>query len=123
MAAIGSVTALSIENLRSILRTHGRRRKKTAASAVANGTKLLGSGTAVVVALIKAKSPSTRLSGAEGRIVELNMELMLSVDPSFKLRVRGLNEPVRVALVGCGLLPPIGITPPSHESPSGAKVK
>ncbi|HEX6894816.1 MAG TPA: hypothetical protein VF146_06065, partial [Bryobacteraceae bacterium] len=87
-----------------------------------NRIMVLGSGTVdavPVVALMIAKSPSFRAApGPELTIVDVKVERMLSVDPSFNVIEVGLNVPVKVASVGLGLEPPMAMVPPLKDSPS-----
>lgn len=87
------------------------------------GSGTVGGGVDPVVAKMTAKSPLLRVVPKEGVIVALKDELIVCVEPSFSVIVSGLKVPVRVASVGSGFAPPIGITPPLKEIPSAASVK
>jgi hypothetical protein len=93
---------------------------------VPSKTNVLGSGTTGVAAgaaLISAKSPSLNAGGEDARMVALNVGAIISIVPSLSVMAVGLNMPVKVASVGRGLAPPMGMLLPSKDKPSGARVK
>ena len=93
---------------------------------VPSTTNVPGSGTAggaAGAALISAKSPSLNAVGEDARMVALNEGAIISIVPSLSVMAVGLNMPVKVASVGRGLAPPMGMGPPLKEKPSAERVK
>jgi len=90
---------------------------------VASSVHAPGSGTLAavpVVAVIRPKSPSTRLGESEN--VTLNDELIVTGPTPLTLILVVLNVPVSVASFGLGFVPPIGMMPPLKDSPSEPSV-
>src|ERR1019366_2336716 len=85
-----------------------------------------GSGTAPLdgasVALMITLSPSCIIPPPpEPKRVAVKPGRMLGGEESNNIRAVGLKTPVRVASTGIGLVPPMGISPPSQEIPSSDK--
>jgi hypothetical protein len=81
----------------------------------------VGVGVDVDVIFTMAKLPSTRLGVLE--IVALKELFTVILLLSFKVSMVGLILPVRVASIGRGLTPPIGIGLPLRDMPSTERVK
>jgi hypothetical protein len=86
--------------------------------------------------LTAARSPSTRLAAgalllttlADAVVVELvivavKVLLRVALLPSFRVTAVGLRLPARVASIGTGLVPPMGIGVPLKDMPSAEGVK
>ena len=89
-------------------------------------TAVPGSGTLPPVprvASMTAKSPSDNVVPVDGAIVALKFAEIVAEEPSLRVMLSGLNDPVKVAPVGVGLVPPTGIGLPSNEMPSGPSAK
>ena len=68
-----------------------------------------------------AKSPSSNVG--ESVMVAENAGFIVTVEPSFSVRLVVLKVPVRVAESGMGLVPPMAMGLPSNDCPSRAVVK